>query len=52
MVVVIVGPPVFETLSLLELVHPFASVTVTVYVVAERLGAVEAFPPFGDQVYV
>lgn len=32
-----------------ELIHPFASVTVHVYVPAARFDAVDAFPPEGDQ---
>ena len=41
-----------ETVAVVCIVHPFASVTVTVYVPAERLEAVATVPPEGDHEYV
>ena len=43
-----VGPPADPTLVLAVAVHPFASVTVTVYVPEDKLAMVGVVPPPGD----
>ena len=49
---VIEGPPALDTAAVAVLVHPFASVTVTVYEPATRFDAVAPDPPVGLQRYV